>query len=242
VELTYTPVEGIERPDYGRHFSLSRIVDGRPQTVFFGMGGGPRGAARSNGGYGGDLPEGDYLLASGNRLSDGSTPVTVNLFHVTAGESIQVPLVIETMPEEVKVVGNFTPRGVLSDVTEGYYAVAVLDVGLEPTNHLLNDLSAARAALEAWGRPIYLIATSEAQLERLHSEIDGGRFGTLPKTVVFGIDTDGGILAGLSEGLDLRTDQLPLVGVVHTDGRAVYASQGYTIGTGEKIAALSRKL
>ena len=43
-------------------------------------------------------------------------------------------------------------------------------------------------------------------------------------------------------GNSLRTDQLPLVGVVHTDGRAVYASQGYTIGTGEKIAALSRKL
>ena len=189
-----------------------------------------------------DLPEGDYLLCSGNRLSDGSTPVTVNLFHVTAGESLQVPLVIETLPEEVKVVGSFAPRGVLSEAEEGYYAVAVLDVGLEPTNHLLNDLSAARTALEAWGRPIYLIATSEAQLERLHSEMDGGRFGTLPSTVVFGIDTDGSILSGLAEGLGLRTDQLPLVALVHTDGRAVYASQGYTIGTGEKIAALSRKL
>ena len=242
VELTYTPVEGIERPEYGGHFTLSRIVDGRPQMVFFGMGGSPRGAARSNGGYGGELPEGDYLLASGNRLSDGSTPVTVNLFHVNAGDNLQVPLAIETMPEEVKVLGTFPPCGVLTAVDEGYYTVAVLDVGLEPTNHLLNDLSAARAALEAWGRPIYLIATSEAQLERLHSEIDGRRFGTLPKTVVFGIDTDGSILSGLSERLGLRTDQLPLVSVVHTDGRAVYASQGYTIGTGEKIAALSRKL
>ena len=242
VELVYDPVEGIGRPEFGRHFSLSRIVDGRPQMVFFGMGGGPRGAVRRDGGYGGDLPEGDYLLCSGNRLSDGSTPVTVNLFHVTAGESLQVPLVIETLPEEVKVAGTFAPRGVLSEAEEGYYAVAVLDVGLEPTNHLLNDLSAARTALEAWGRPIYLIATSEAQLERLHSEMDGGRFGTLPSTVVFGIDTDGSILSGLAEGLGLRTDQLPLVALVHTDGRAVYASQGYTIGTGEKIAALSRKL
>ena len=60
--------------------------------------------------------------------------------------------------------------------------------------------------------------------------------------MVFGIDTDGSILSGLAEGLGLRTDQLPLVGVVHTDGRAVYASQGYTIGTGEKVAALARKL
>ena len=238
VKLLYEPVEGIERPQYGQHFSLSRIVDGRPQAVGFGMGG-RRGAGAGNEA---DLPEGDYLLTSGNRLSDGSTPVTVNLFHVTPGETLEVPLKIETMPEEVKVLGNFTPRGVLSAVETGYYVVAVLDVGLEPTNHLLNDLSAARTALEAWGRPIYLVATSEAQLERLHNEIDGGRFGTLPATVVFGIDTDGSILAGLAEGLGLRTDQLPLVGVVHTDGRAVYASQGYTIGTGEKIAALARKL
>ena len=238
VKLLYEPVEGIERPQYGQHFSLSRIVDGRPQAVGFGMGG-RRGAGAGNEA---DLPEGDYLLTSGNRLSDGSTPVTVNLFHVTPGETLEVPLKIETMPEEVKVLGNFSPRGVLSAVEAGYYVVAVLDVGLEPTNHLLNDLSAARTALEAWGRPIYLIATSEAQLERLHNEIDGGRFGTLPATVVFGIDTDGSILAGLAEGLGLRTDQLPLVGVVHTDGRAVYASQGYTIGTGEKVAALARKL
>ena len=237
VKLLYEPVEGIERPQYGQHFSLSRIVDGRPQAVGFGMGG-----RRGGGGNEADLPEGDYLLASGNRLSDGSTPVTVNLFHVTPGETLEVPLKIETMPEEVKVLGNFTPRGVLSSVEAGYYVVAVLDVGLEPTNHLLNDLSAARTALEAWGCPIYLIATSEAQLERLHNEIDGGRFGTLPATVVFGIDQDGSILSGLAEGLDLRMDQLPLVGVVNTDGRAVYASQGYTIGTGEKIAALARKL
>ena len=120
---------------------------------------------------------------------------------MTPGETLEVPLKIETMPEEVKVLGNFSPRGVLSAVDAGYYVVAVLDVGLEPTNHLLNDLSAARTALEAWGRPIYLIATSEAQLERLHNEIDGGRFGTLPATVVFGIDTDGSILSGLAEGL-----------------------------------------
>ena len=242
VDLAYEPVEGIERPMYGGHFTLSRIVDGQPQPVGFGMGmrpGGPRGNAP---GLGGDLPEGDYLLCSGNRLSDGSTPVTVNIFHVTPGESLQVPLKIETMPEEVKVLGRFDPLGVLSHVDEGYYAVAVLDVGLEPTNHLLNDLSAARSALEAWGRPIYLVATSEAQRERLHTEIDGGRFGVLPSTVVFGLDTDGTVLSGLAEGLGLRTDQLPLVAVAHTDGRVVYATQGYVIGTGEKIAALARKL
>ena len=233
VELTYMPVEGVERPEYGSHFSVSRIVDGRPETVFFG---GRRGGANSA-----DVPEGDYLLCSGNRLSDGSTPVTVQLFHVAAGDNIQVPIIIEMVLEEVKEVGTFQPVGALSGA-EGWYAAAVLDVGLEPTNHLLNDLSAARASLEKWGRPIYLVATSEAQLERLHSEIDGGRFGTLPATVVFCTDKDGSVLNGLCRNLPLRSDQLPLVVVANSDGRVVFSSQGYTIGMGAKIAALADKL
>jgi transglutaminase-like putative cysteine protease len=235
VQLVYEPVEGIERPQFGTHFSLSRIVDGRPQAVGFGMGGRRGGANEA------DLPEGDYLLCSGNRLSDGSTPVTVNLFHVAAGETLQVPLVIETVLEEVKEQGTFAPVGALSGV-DGWYAAAVLDVGLEPTNHLLNDLSAARAALESWGRPIYLVTTSEAQLERLHSEIDSGRFGTLPSTVVYCIDTDGSVLTSLCANLPLRADQLPLVIVANASGPVVFASQGYTIGLGARIAALARKL
>ena len=237
VELTFTPVEGIERPDYGSHFSVSRIVDGRPETVYFGMGGGRRrGSANSA-----DVPEGDYLLCSGKRLSDGSTPVTVQLFHVSAGDNIQVPIVIETVLEEVKEVGTFRPVGALT-AAEGWYAAAVLDVGLEPTNHLLNDLSAERTALEKWGRPIYLIAKSDAQLERLHGEIDGGRYGTLPSTVVFCIDRDGSVLSGMTKSLPLRADQLPLVILANGDGRVVFTSQGYTIGMGAKIASLADKL
>ena len=233
VELTYTPVEGVDRPEY----SISRIVDGRPETVYFGMGGGRRrGGANSA-----DVPEGDYLLCSGKRLSDGSTPVTVQLFHVSAGDNIQVPIVIETVLEEVKEVGTFKPVGALSEA-DGWYAAAILDVGLEPTNHLLNDLSAARTALERWGRPIYLVATSEAQLERLHSEIDSGRFGTLPSTVVFCVDKDGSVLNGFCQNLPLRADQLPLVILAHSDGRVIFTSQGYTIGMGAKIAALAGKL
>ena len=145
------------------------------------------------------------------------------------------------LQNEVKELGIFAPVGALSGV-DGWYAAAVLDVGLEPTNHVLNDLSAERAALEKWGRPIYLVATNDAQLERLHSEIDSGRFGTLPSTVVFCVDKDGSVLSGLTGALPLRADQLPLVVVANADGRVVFTSQGYTIGMGAKIAALAGKL
>ena len=239
VELTYEPVEGVESPEYGSHYSVSRIADGELQMVFLGYGRGPRrfGFAGSN-----ELPEGDYLLASGNRLSDGSTPVTVTLFHVTAGEPLQVPIVIETVLEEVKVVGHFPVKNLPAEASEGWYAAAVLDVGLEPTNHVLNDLSAEREALEKWGRPIFLVATSEAQMERLHQEIDGGRFGTLPSNVVFLTNAEGNILSAIIKGAGLREGQLPVVFVGNQKDEVVFVSQGYTIGMGAKIAALAKKL
>ena len=239
VELSYEPVEGIERPEYGSHYTVSRIVDGELQMVFLGFGDEGR-----RYGFGGsnELPEGDYLLASGNRLSDGSTPVTVTLFHVTAGQPLTVPVVIETVLEEVKVVGRFPVENLPAEAAEGWYAAAVLDVGLEPTNHVLNDLSAEKEALEQWGRPIYLICTSEAQMERLHHEIEDGRFGTLPSTVVFLTNTEGNILPAIVQGAGLREGQLPVVFVGNAQGEVVFVSQGYTIGMGAKIAALAQKL
>ena len=230
VELSYEPVEGFERPEYGAHYSVSRIVDGELQMVFLGFG------SSFN------LPEGDYMLASGNRLSDGSTPVTVTLFHVTAGEPMTVPVIIETVLEEVKVEGSFPAALLPKEASEGWYAAAVLDVGLEPTNHVLNDLSAEKEALEAWGRPIYLIATSEAQMERLHHEIEDGRFGTLPSTVQFLTNTDGSILSAIIKGAGLRDGQLPVVFVGNQKDEVVFVSQGYTIGMGAKIATLAKKL
>ena len=236
VTLTYQPVEGVEEPEYGSHYSVSRIVDAEPQMVFLGFG---RQMRRFGFSGGNKLPEGDYMLASGKRLSDGSTPVTLTLFHVTADEPLEVPVILETVLEEVKVCGSF-PAGILSE--DGYYAAAVLDVGLEPTNHVLNDLSAQREALEQWGRPIYLICTSDAQMERLHEEVEDGRFGRLPSTVRYLTNANGDILKAIIEGASLREGQRPVVFVANAHDQVVFVSQGYTIGMGDKIVALSKKL
>ena len=60
--------------------------------------------------------------------------------------------------------------------------------------------------------------------------------------MVFCVDKDGSVLAGLSEPLGLRADQLPLVIVANAAGPVVFASQGYSIGLGARIAALAKKL
>ena len=244
VTLAYALVENIDQPRYGQHYSLSRIEDGSLRMVF-------AFAGRPNA-----LPEGDYLLCSGNRLSDGSTPVTLTLFHVTAGSSLEVPLTIETLPDEVSVLGSFDaetkyyptkdrrtgdPVTLLSQTGRGRYVAAVLEVGMEPTNHFLHDLAAEKQALEAWGRPIVLLCTSEEQMARLQREIAAGRYGTLPGTVCFGID-DGSVLEGITKAMKLREDALPVVFFADTFNNVFFVSQGYSIGLGGRIAATARKL
>ena len=228
VNFTYTPVGDIAQPRYGQHFSVSKIENGALRMVFAGPG-------RPN-----ELPEGDYLLCSGNRLSDGSTPVTVTLFHVGAGASIDVPLAIETLPEEVSVIGSFEAKK-LPQTDAGAYVAAVLDVGMEPTNHVLRDLAAEKAALEKWGRPIFLLCTGPEQLERLQRETAEGRYGELPATVRFGLD-ENGVLDSITQALKLRADDLPVVFLGDSSDRVYFVSQGYTIGLGTRIAALAGRL
>ncbi len=228
VNFTYTPVGDIAQPRYGQHFSVSKIENGALRMVFAGPG-------RPN-----ELPEGDYLLCSGNRLSDGSMPVTVTLFHVNAGASIDVPLTIETLPEEVSMIGTFEAKK-FPQTDAGAYVAAVLDVGMEPTNHVLRDLAAEKAALEKWGRPIFLLCTGPEQLERLQRETAAGHYGELPATVRFGLD-ENGVLDGITQALKLRADDLPVVFLGDTSDRVYFVSQGYTIGLGTRIAAMAGRL
>ena len=253
----HAQADGIDNPSYYSHFSISRIrEDGRTSLLSFDegqvdMGGGVSFASFRNGV---DLDEGTYLLVSGNRLADGSVPVTARLFTIRAGEKTIVPLEIRTVDDAVSVIGSFdaetpflpdgetAPRSILSETGRGCYVAAVLGVGGEPTNHVLRDISAEKEALEAWGRPILLLTTSEEQMARLKTELAAGNFGTLPSTVRFGIDRNGNVLSRVTSNLDLRAGSLPVVFIADTFNRVLFVSQGYTIGLGARLSAIADQL
>jgi hypothetical protein len=67
-------------------------------------------------------------------------------------------------------------------------------------------------------------------------------FGQLPSTVKYVTNAGGEMLKAILEGASLREGQLPVVFVADADDRVVFVSQGYTIGMGDKIVALSKKL
>ena len=251
LKLNCTPTRAIPNPNYYSHFTISRMVDGRPRLLSFDegevdMGGGMDWEHAFRDGY--PLEAGRYLLVSGNRSSDGSVPVTMKFFTVREGETTTVDLVIREDTEKVAVIGSFdaessfhglsgeslTKQSVLSAVGRGFYALAVVEPGKEPTNHFLHDLAAERERLEAWGRPILLLTGSESAMDKLQAEIAAGRYGTLPSTVLFGIDTD-----GIAPTLGTR---LPLVILADSFNRVFFCSEGYSIGLGARLCDVIARL
>ena len=140
-------------------------------------------------------------------------------------------------------------KSLLAAVGRGHYALAILEPGKEPTNHVLRDLAAAREKLEAWGRPIVLLCTSETAMHRLQVEMSEGRYGLLPATIVLGLDSEGAVQKGIEKGMKVgpasdsgAPTRLPLVVLADSFNRVFFLSEGYTIGLGEQLAATVAKL
>ena len=259
LKLSYKPSATIANPQYYTHFSLSKIENGRPKLMAFDegevdMGGGVDWAHVFKDGF--KMDAGDYLLVSGNRLSDGSVPVSMLFFTVEEGKVTDVPLRIDEGTGAVPVIGSldaeklFTPDGsetsqsLLSAVGRGFYVVAILEPGKEPTNHAIRDLIAARERLAAWGRPIVLLCESADALARLKKEAMEGRYGAVPTDIpiVLGLDTAGIRKAIVDDQKLSGAGRLPLVVVADSFNRLFFCSEGYTIGLGDQIAGIVARL
>ena len=183
------------------------------------------------------LDTGDYILVSGNRLSDGSVPVTLKKFTVKEGETVTVDLVIEIPDNKLSVIGEFDsetrykqsatsePVSVLSTTGRGVFVIGFLTPRHEPSVHAVNDLIAAKDGLEKWGRPILLL-TSEDGLEWVKEYAS-----RMPSNVSYGIAP--------KEMLD---GTMPRVMIADTFNRVFFKTEGYTIGLGDQLLGAIAKL
>ena len=130
----------------------------------------------------------------------------------------------------------------LSKTGRGFFVVGVLEVGKEPTNHTLRDMAAAKEAFEKWGRPIILLCQDELSLSRLVKEAGEGRYGSLPNTILLGVDKDGKIASQIKNNMSLSNDNLPLFIIGDTFNKVYFLSQGYTIGIGDQMQGTIVKL
>lgn len=248
LKLTYEPRPRLENPAYYRHFTLSRLADGRPALQEYGE----EDTWKRNFSNGIATDAGTYLLTSGTRLASGSVLAHLATISVKAEETATAPIVMREDTTLLQVIGSFNAENLYTDAAtgreqsllahtgRGYYVAVLLRANHEPSTHVLHDLEALKEDLEAWGRPIMLIFASQADYDGFLAR--RSEFPNLPKTAAFGIDSKGQVQADFFSGTLTKSRELPVVALTDTFNRVVFMTQGYTIGIGEQIKAALKKL
>ena len=243
LKLTYNEIPLLDDPKYEVHFSISKYVNGEFQLQ----------------NYDGSWAElfrkpremdcGYYMLVSGSRMSGGNVFADVEYFTIEEGKTTVKELVMRDIADQIRVIGSFdsemkyktvdgAEKSVLETTGRGYFAVALVDYGTEPTNHAFMDISAVKAELEAWGRPILVVFATDDDYRKFRAQDFN-----LPSTVHFGIDINGQMRDMIATEMKLtKGGRLPLIVMADTFNRVVFFSQGYSIGLGESLVKTSKAL
>ena len=239
--------KSISDPVYYTHFTISKIENGQAHLIDLGsnsqvdMGGGMNYSAIFKEPV--ELENGDYILVTGNRKSDGSVLSGITSFRVESGKLTEVDMEIRKVVESLKTLGiidtkvKYMPEEgpemkYLPLPVKGYTALALIGANQEPTNHLLRDMSGMKADFEAKGIPMLFLFTDRTQAGKF-SRHD---FRPLPSNLLLGYDNDGTILQMLETRLKLKNaGNLPLIVMVNAKCEVVFLSQGYRVGLGNQL-------
>ena len=125
----------------------------------------------------------------------------------------------------------------LSATGRGYYVIALIAPGSEPTNHFLRDVMPYKNEFEKWGQKMVLLFRDQSEASRFVND-----FPNLPSTVVWGTDIDDTIYNEIVKNMKLQNPNRPVILVADTFNRVVFMSQGYSIGLGEQLIKVIQKL
>ncbi|MDR0660814.1 MAG: transglutaminase domain-containing protein [Prevotellaceae bacterium] len=246
--LKYNELSWLPNPAYGSHFTISKIADGRLQLLSF-----PSGAEAWKQVFSRPitLDTGHYLLTTGSRMADGSVLSKLTFFDIDKEIATPVDLAMRQSTNKVQVIGSFDSesrylsvgeieeKSILQTTGRGYFVVAILGAGGEPTNHALKDISLLKDDFEKWGRKLVLLFPDESHYKRYRPE----EFPNLPSTVQYGIDVEGRIEKALRKDLELGDHaSRPIFIIGDTFNRVVFVSKGYTVGLGDQLMKVIHNL
>ena len=257
LSLYSVPGEGIlDNPEYYRHFTLSRLQGGQRRLLEFEGGDATElgaGVTAKDFSRHFALDEGVYLLTSGNRMASGAVLARMVTFVVKPGQTTTVQLILREDEGEAKVIGAMDPEAhylspagetsILSTTGRGYFLVAVLGKGDEPTSHALRDLASLKGELSEWGRPILFLRPQAAKdvkevseaLFNLPSDFLEGEW---RDQISFGVDTDSSIRKMLCEGTHTKFRRLPVIALCDSFGHVLYLSAGYNTSLADRLLPL----
>ena len=244
LRLNFTPSDTHNDLAYYTHFTLSKIVDNKPQLLTY-----PEDATWNN--YfknGVQLEPGTYMLTTGNRQSDGSVLASITTFEIESNKESDIDLSLLNKDNALNIIGtlrldgyysNGEWRRILDD--DCYHIVGFIAPSNEPTTHALHDIATCASQIEALGCNITLLTLNDEQEQRF----DKSQFSDLPTSVIWGIDKDrlegtdrfvyGTRMTDLIRETKANKKTMPLFVVTDSKGNIFFTQQGYTIHLGEQI-------
>ena len=246
LKATFTPTQFNDNPRYYSHFSISKIVDGRLQLLGYPEEGVTWESLLKDGTA---MDTGNYFMMTGTRMADGGVLANLTFFTVEEGKECLIEYVQRESSEDLQVIGDFNSENIFYDTTEGrersllsatgrgYYIIAVIAPGSEPTNHFLRDVMPYKEEFEKWGQKMVLLFRDKDEAGRFVND-----FPNLPSTVVWGTDINDKIYNEIVANMKIENPNRPLILVADTFNRVVFVSQGYSIGLGEQLVKVLKKL
>ena len=239
LKAAFKPTQFIDNPKYYSHFSIAKIVDGKLQLLEY-----PEEATTWSNllKEGTNLDEGNYLMMTGTRMADGGVLTHLTFFNMEEGKENKLQYVLRESSEKLQVIGDFNSENLFYDTAEkrqrsllsatgrGYYIIALVAPGNEPTNHFLRDVMPYKEDFEKWGQKMVLLFRDTNEAERFVND-----FPQLPESIVWGTDINDNIYNEIVANMKLVKPNRPIILVADTFNRVVFISQGYSIGLGEQL-------
>ena len=246
LKATFKPSPFIDNPKYYSHFSIAKIVDGKLQLLEY-----PEEATTWSNLLkdGTSLDEGNYLMMTGTRMADGGVLAHLTFFNMEEGKENKLQYVLRESSEKLQVIGDFNSENLFYDTAEnrqrsllsatgrGYYIIALVAPGNEPTNHFLRDVMPYKEDFEKWGQKMVLLFRDTNEAERFVND-----FPQLPESIVWGTDINDNIYNEIVANMKLDKPNRPIILVADTFNRVVFMSQGYSIGLGEQLVKVIKQL
>ena len=189
-----------------------------------------------------DLEKGYYCVTSGRRLPDGSVLARQDFFNIIPESIVNRELVVRTVKEEAKVIGNFDPKRLeITDISgnhhkfselsdKEYYLIALLGQNDEPSMHALRNLK--NFMRNSGNSSITLLVFGNTSLD-----------GISDKVITCKDNTN--IQEYLASSVTGITGTKPLIMLCDPKGKVYYISQGYNpvlnANLQERIKPLVRK-
>ena len=265
--LTYTDQKVRENPAYYSQFALSCIKDGRPQLQEF-----PEDATwKGTFAEGVSIDAGQYMLLSGTRLANGGVMAHIEIFRVEASPILSkggadgvrgivpssfegegggcIPLHLRMDENRLHVIAGFNcelgftnvkgiHKPILETTGRGFYIVGLIRSGHEPSTHLLHDMEASNLYIAQWEHCYLMLFPSQED----YANFDRKEFDDLPSNVLFGVADPETVEALYVEELTHGNKELPILMLCDTFNRVYWFHQGYSIGLGDKLMDVLRKV